>query len=110
MRKYKDLKEIGEILQGEVSPAELTDILQWLSGLYGVIAWDMSQVESKKPFEWTELRKRCQSANETDKLWETTELGQLEIKHKWELRILDKMSSAIKARLRRLTEEAHNQF
>jgi hypothetical protein len=69
----------------------------------------MQIIETRKALIWLDLRKQAQSATEAEHMWKATRDGQDEIRLKWTLRRIDKLSSAIATKLRVMEAELRNQ-
>jgi hypothetical protein len=62
----------------------------------------------EKPAKWLAIRGSKNSDAAAEREWEATELGQRETQLRWELKRIDKLSSAIASKLRVMEIEARN--
>jgi hypothetical protein len=103
------LEHIEKELQGsELAPGTLADFRVFLAALYSWRASEMQKILSGKAALWLDIRAEKNSDAAADREWETTTGGQREIQLKWELRRIDKLSSAIATKLRVMENEARN--
>ena len=68
----------------------------------------MQRILDKKPGVWLDIRGEKNSDKATDREWQTTELGRRETKLKWQLKRIEKLSSALATKLRVMEQEARN--
>lgn len=105
------IEHIEEELAGEVLvPGRLARFRTFLAALYSLRASEMQQIEALKPKIWLALREHKKSDAATDREWDLTEKGQRQTFLRWELRKIEKLSSAIASQLRVLEGEARNQI
>jgi len=106
------LKELSQKLKEGVqfSPSDLSKIRLELSGHLGLIAEELTAILEQKPGQWLELRKQSQSSSEADKKWEASELGIQEMKLRWDIKVVDKISSSLRLRLEVMDKEARNLY
>lgn len=89
-------------------PGRLADFRVYLAALYSLRAAEMQRILGVKPAIWLKIRGDKNSDKATDREWQATEKGQRETQLKWELRRIDKLSSAIATKLRIMENEARN--
>jgi hypothetical protein len=99
----------NEMAGDQLVPGRLADYRVFLAALYSLRASEMQKILGEKPRVWLSFRQDATSAAEADRMWETTEGGQREIQLRWELRRIDKLSSAAGSKLRIMEAEARNQ-
>jgi hypothetical protein len=99
-----------ELQAGELAPNTLADYRVFLAALYSWRASEMQDILVFKPTVWLEYRKQTKSVAEADRMWDATVNGKREIQLKWELRRIDKLSSAIATKLRIMESEARKQM
>jgi hypothetical protein len=105
------LEHIEKEMAGEgISPGQLADYRVYLAALYSLRASAMQDILSVKPRNWLTIRARKNSDKATEREWEATADGLRETQLKWELRRIDKLSSAIATKLRIMEGEARSQF
>lgn len=93
-----------------IVPRELANYRIYLAALYSLRASEMQQVLAKKPGMWLDIRGEKNSDKATDREWQATPEGQRETMLKWELRRIEKLSSAIATKLRIMESEARNEM
>jgi len=91
-----------------LSPGQLADYRVYLAALYSLRAAEMQDILAVKPGKWLDIRGEKNSDKATDREWQATDLGQRETQLKWELRRIDKLSSAAATKLRIMEVEARN--
>lgn len=103
------LEQIEKQMAGDVIvPGRLADFRLYLAALYSLRASEMQKLLAVKPKAWLAFREDASSAAEADRLWEATAEGQRETQLRWELRRIDKLSSAAASKLRIMEAEARN--
>lgn len=102
------LEHIEKEMAMQPVPGHLADYRVYLAALYSLRAAEMQRILGVKPTAWLAFRREAQSATEADRLWEATEHGLEEMRLKWTLRRIDKLSSAIGSKLRVMEAEARN--
>jgi len=107
---HLSLEHIEKEMAGQPVPGRLADYRIYLAALYSLRAAEMQKILGGKAALWLDIRAEKNSDTATDREWETTTGGQREIQLKWELRRIDKLSSAINTKLRVMEGEARNQF
>lgn len=101
-------KEVSEGIQ--FSPQELADKRLQLSGFYARASDQIIEILNRKPDIWVELRKGTKSDTSAERQYELTEDGKKLTALRWEIKKIDKLSSAIKQKLEVLSGEARNMF
>ncbi len=95
------LENIESEMAGEgLVPGRLADFRVYLAALYSLRAAEMQDILTVKPSMWLDIRGEKNSDKATDREWQATEKGGRETQLKWELRRIDKLSSAIATKLR----------
>jgi len=103
------LEHVEKEMAGEgISPGQLADYRVYLAALYSLRAAEMQDILAVKPRNWLTIRARKNSDKATDREWEATEDGLRETQLKWELRRIEKLSSAAATKLRIMEVEARN--
>jgi hypothetical protein len=103
------LEHIEQEMAGDtLVPGRLADYRVFLAALYSLRATEMQQILAVKPAIWLDIRADKNSDKATDREWHATEKGQRETQLKWELRRIDKLSSALASKLRIMEAEARN--
>jgi hypothetical protein len=103
------IEHIEQELAGEgASPRQLADYRIYLAALFSMRAAEMQRILAVKPGVWLAMRDEKKSDKATDREWQGTEEGARETQLKWELRRIDKLSSAIASKLRVMGDEARN--
>jgi hypothetical protein len=97
-----------EMAGTELSPRQLADFRIFLAALYSLRASEMQSILATKPSTWLDIRAEKNSDKATDREWQATGKGQRETQLKWELRRIEKLSSAIATKLRVMEQEARN--
>lgn len=97
-----------EMVGGELPPGRLADYRVFLAAIYSLRASEMQNILSHKPRIWLNIREQKNSDTATDREWERTTNGQRETQLKWQLRRIDKLSSALASKLRVIEQEARN--
>jgi transposase len=92
----------------ELSPGALADYRVYLAALYSLRAAEMQEILKVKASLWLDIRAEKNSDKAADREWQTTEKGAREQQLKWELKRIDKLSSAIASKLRVMENEARN--
>ena len=93
-----------------LNPHQLSQHLLWLAGEYAFQATGWERIQKEKPEVWLKLRDQCTSDTQAERKWNKTESGINEIILRNKLRVIEKLMSSIKARLRVMESEARNQF
>jgi hypothetical protein len=104
------LEHIEREMAGEPIPGRLADYRVFLAALYSLRAAEMQTILAVKPGKWLDIRGEKNSDKATDREWQATEEGQRETQLKWELRRIERLSSAIATKLRVMEGEARNQY
>ena len=111
----KSLQDLAEV---EVLTPQETDLHRTkLSALYALLAEELGQLEKKKPIEWLEIkmkedgvkREKPLSDKHADIVYDSTEKGQRRVELKFHMKAMEKMISALAARMRRMEQEARNE-
>lgn len=114
----KTLNELSDEIE-HLTPAQTDLYRTQLAALYSLMSEELSEIEKKKAFYWLELkekddsgspRKKPLSDKATDTLFDCSEIGQRRIELKYKTRSAEKMISALASHLRRMSEEARNNF
>jgi len=102
-----NLKNIDSIY-----PPELSQMRAWLAGEYAYVNAKLIDILMRKPDEWKKIRYSGEVKSDTaaERLWQSTQDGQMETAHRMKLKTIDKLSSAIKTRMEVLMGEARNQY
>lgn len=90
------------------TPGQLADRLLEIAEESSRFSGELIELLQPKPEAWTELRKLHQSDKATDVAWDMTEHGRREMWLKMRIKSNDRLSSAIKTKLRILENEARN--
>lgn len=93
-----------------LSPRALAEYRLYLAALYSLRGAEMQQILKVKPLKWLDMRGEKNSDKATDREWQATPEGQKETHLKWELKRIDRLSSAIAGKLRVMEGEARNQY
>jgi hypothetical protein len=97
-----------EMVDVQLAPGILADFRVFLAALYSLRAAEMQRILAVKAGTWLALRRDKNSDKATDREWHATEQGARETQLKWELRRIDKLSSAIATKLRIMEVEARH--
>lgn len=92
------------------TPAQLSDRLLELAEESSRFSAELLDILMPKPDAWMSLRQSHQSDKATDTAWEMTDMGRREMWLKMRIKSNDRLSSAIKTKLRILENEAHNVY
>ena len=93
-----------------MTPRQLSEEQLKLSAEYQTLSNELGVIASKKDTVWLGIRKTSDSDKEADRMWGASPHGQRETYLRYYLKGLEKRLSSIKAHLRVLDVEAHNQF
>jgi hypothetical protein len=93
---------------GELSPGRLADYRIHLAALFSLRAAEMQRILAVKPNPWLRIRDHKNSDKAADREWQSTEYGYRETELKWEIKRIDRLSSAIAQKLRIMQDEARN--
>lgn len=103
------IEQIEQELAGEgISPRQLADFRVYLAALYSLRAGEMQRILAVKPRAWLAIRDKKNSDKAADREWQATEQGQDETDLKWQMKRIDKLSSAIASKLRVMADEVRN--
>ena len=108
-----NLERAIEIAQSETAgPGELSILRSWLAGQYARTGALLTGILMRKPSVWQEIRERegIKSDRSADRAWEATPDGLKEMQYRMELKICDKLTSAIRTRIEIFQGEARNTF
>jgi hypothetical protein len=97
-----------DMVGGTPAPGRLADYRIHLAALYSLRASEMQNILAVRPTVWLRIREHKNSDKAADREWQNTEKGQRETQLKWELKRIDKLSSAIAQKLRIMQDEARN--
>src|SRR3990167_2324726 len=103
-KKLQDI--IEELKKDDVPPRRLSEILQRLSSESGQRTYLLIEILKEKPMLWTQLRQGVKSDTQADREWERTKPGQAEMLIRLEMKMIDRMSSAVRTRIGVLSGEA----
>jgi hypothetical protein len=98
----------AELTDTQLAPGTLADFRVYLAALYSLRAAEMQDILSRKPSAWLALREHKTSDKSADREWHATKDGSRETQLKWELRRVERLSSAIATKLRIMEQEARN--
>lgn len=105
------IKEIQESMElGTATPEQLAQYRVVLSGVYARMSDQLANLEADKAKKWLIMRKDYKSDKATDRAWDATDDGQLEIHLRSKMRKIDKMSTSIASLLYVKGREAKNQM
>lgn len=90
------------------TPGQLSETLIAQSAEFGKLSDQLAEVLKAKPGIWMHLRETTKSDTSAERAWASTEQGIAETVLKLKLKSLEKSMSAIKTRLKVLSDEAHN--
>ena len=95
-----------------LNPHEMAEAVVRMSNEYGEMSEKLADILGKKALKWAEFRSHpdCKSDKAADKQWDATPDGLTEMGLHLMLKACEKKMSALKAMLRVLETEAHNQF
>ena len=99
-----------EMAGDQLVPGHLANFRTFLAALYSLRAAEMQTILAVKPGIWLDMRGEKHSDKATDREWQATDKGLRETQLKWELRRIDKLSSALATKLRVMEGEAKNQY
>lgn len=110
-----DVTKIQESLKNEaLSVGQIAEFYTKLAGWYSYYAQMLKGVKLDKAAKWLEIKasslEKPYSDTHTDRLWEATDTGRAEIALEWELKKIEQLMRAIKARLYVSDQEAHNSY
>ena len=105
------IEAIAKELQEEgLTPSRSSELRTWLAGQYYFVSAELEGILGQKPPLWNQMRKDLKSDTATERAWEETEWGLLEMKCRSQLKAMDKMMSALSSRIRVAEGEARNTF
>lgn len=114
----KALQDVGDV--EVLSPAEIDNHRVRLAALFALLNDELARIEIEHAKVWITLktmddsgepRQKPLSDNMTDKMVDsTTEIGRMRLESKYLSRGLDKVISALAARMRRINDEVRNNF
>lgn len=93
-----------------VAPGQLANFRVFLAAHYSLKATEMQRILAVKPGKWLDLRGEKNSDKAADREWQATDLGQKETQLKWDLKRIEKLTSALASKLRVMEGEAKNQY
>src|SRR4051794_29137963 len=100
----KELLDAGDA----IVPGKLANYRLYLAAIHSLRAAAMQEILASKPSIWLKIREGKNSDKATDREWQATELGKAETRLKWELKRMDKLSSAINSKLQVARDESRN--
>ena len=98
----------SELAGGVAVPGQLADYRVYLAALFSLRAAEMQTILSIKPNAWLAIRDHKSSDKAADRGVARDPNGARETQLKWELKRIDKLSSAIASKLRVMEQEARN--
>lgn len=81
-----------------------------LSGEYSYLVGMLEDIKSQKPLIWLELRKGYNSDSATNKAYDVTGNGMLEIKLRGQMKRIERLISGLNSLIRIAESEARNQY
>lgn len=107
-----ELREIMQKLKEEPSPSELSHMKVYLSAEYALLAQQLSDILSRKPDAWMELRdaEGCTSDKQADRAWDRTPDGREETRIRLKMKGIEKMISAISTRIEVANQELRGNY
>jgi len=109
-----NLVEISEKLKNleGIFPGELSIMRGALAAEYYALNDQLMTILMKKPEAWQKIRYSGEVKSDTaaERAWQRTEEGKLETILRMQLKMIEKMSAAVKTRIDVLIGESHNQF
>lgn len=105
-------KIINDILQGTqtFTPLDCDNHRILLCAWYEQASQELVDIEVKYAQEWLDLKKEDKTNAEVDKIMDTTDTGKKRVQLKLGLKAREKMIGALRDRMKRLNEEARNQY
>lgn len=107
-KPVKDL--ILEVMEGDVAPGRLSEIVTQMSSWSATFGEALKNNQLFKADRWLEIRKDTKSDKMADRLWDATPEGKEEMVIRSQLKYLDKIISSMKLRLRTLENEAYGRY
>ena len=105
------LEEIQEQMrEGQLTPHQMSEFKTRLAGEYSHFSEQLEDVLLKKPSVWMEMRKSLKSDTSTDRAWDGTEMGLIEMKLRLRCKRIEKLISALSSALRVKEGEARNEY
>ncbi len=104
------LTKVEELLKTQANPHELADAKAELASYYSYICGQLEEVSKAKPKIWMDMREKTKSDNQTNKMWDASELGQEEIVLRLRVKRMEKLFGAIGSILRVSEQEARNNY
>ena len=92
------------------TPNDLSLKLEELAADYGAVCERLGTIGTGKAETWLKIREGTTSDRQADKLWEATLSGREEVGLRWRERGLLRQMSAIRTRLRVLSDEVKNMY
>lgn len=97
-----------EMLEGQLSPADLADKRVTLSALLSRACGELEEILAIKPAKWSAMRKDLSSDKSTTNAWDATEDGIKEMRLRSSMKRMSVLISAISSLLRVRELEAKN--
>lgn len=102
--------EIRDLMQQEMTPKEMADARMKLTGFYSTLTSAHNKADEICTRAWIDSRQNYNSDARTSKMVEATEVGILEKKLRYELKAIEKMISALKSLIDIGQGEARNTY
>lgn len=93
-----------------ITPSQLSDTLMSQSAEFSSLSDQLAEVLKVKPSKWIEIRATVESDTRAERVWSATSEGIAETVIRLKLKALLSSMSAIKTRLRTLSDEAKNLY
>lgn len=106
-----DISAVIEQLKNDgLSPRELSNIKVRLAAEYAYLSGQLQTVFTLKAERWEKFREQCTSDTQAERKWEKTESGLAEMRLKLTMKSIEKLLSAISAKLNVLDQEARMNY
>jgi hypothetical protein len=107
--KSKNIQEAEDFLKnGSTDPHTATELRSKLSGEYSWISGQLQDILARKPREWMKMRTEVDTDKQADRKWEASDDGINETGLKMQLKVCEKMMSALKTIIEVQNNERNN--
>ncbi len=107
----KTIEEIENLIsEGLQSPQLAADLRVELSAKYSRECGRLEEILKKKPTIWLDMRSKCKSVTETERMWEASEMGTDEMVIRLRLKRVEKLIGAMTSYLKVKEGELKNLY
>lgn len=104
------ITQIQREMQKQQTPRQLAENRATLASFYGYLTHQLANLEAARNSWWSIHREAYKSDTACDRAWSGTDMGELAMRIRYELKALDKMISSLRTLLDVTQSELRNQI